>query len=548
MKSHVKIKLLFVLLALIGFEVLAQQEKQRVRVVATPSPSPSTQPRQTPTPLTIKPNPSPSPSAKIEKSPIKSLSELQLKIRQILSNQLLQRCRIGIKVISLDTDKVIFDEDSTKYFMPASNMKNFTVAAALEKLTPDFRFVTSVYATSALDKDGVIKGDLIIFGRGDPTISFGINPDDDIKGMEKLVEKIVSAGVRRIEGNLIADESYFNSSPIPYTWEWDDLQWYYGAQVSALSINDNAAKLLIKPSRTKNENATLQLLPPESGLVVINEVKTTEGDSKQIELKRRLGTNILEVSGFMGKNAKPFETYVAIPNPALTFISILRSLLEQKGVVIKGQTQVFDSDYRKKNPLNKNLIEIAKLESPPLSLIAQRTMKPSQNLYTELILRAMGETLGSSEDPKKNSLEKGIAVVEKFLSEIGISPESVLMHDGSGLSRHDLVTPEAITRLYAYMKKSRFADSWYESLTIAGIDGTLKERFKGTLAEKNVRGKTGTINQVSALSGYVTTLSGERLAFSIIINNLPDTKLRVSTIDEIVLLLANFVGENDERN
>jgi D-alanyl-D-alanine carboxypeptidase/D-alanyl-D-alanine-endopeptidase (penicillin-binding protein 4) len=548
MKSHVKIKLLFVLLALIGFEVLAQQEKQRVRVVATPSPSPSTQPRQTPTPLTIKPNPSPSPSAKIEKSPIKSLSELQLKIRQILSNQLLQRCRIGIKVISLDTDKVIFDEDSTKYFMPASNMKNFTVAAALEKLTPDFRFVTSVYATSALDKDGVIKGDLIIFGRGDPTISFGINPDDDIKGMEKLVEKIVSAGVRRIEGNLIADESYFNSSPIPYTWEWDDLQWYYGAQVSALSINDNAAKLLIKPSRTKNENATLQLLPPESGLVVINEVKTTEGDSKQIELKRRLGTNILEVSGFMGKNAKPFETYVAIPNPALTFISILRSLLEQKGVVIKGQTQVFDSDYRKKNPLNKNLIEIAKLESPPLSLIAQRTMKPSQNLYTELILRAMGETLGSSEDPKKNSLEKGIAVVEKFLSEIGISPESVLMHDGSGLSRHDLVTPEAITRLYAYMKKSRFADSWYESLTIAGIDGTLKERFKGTLAEKNVRGKTGTINQVSALSGYVTTLSGERLAFSIIINNLPDAKLRVSTIDEIVLLLANFVGENDERN
>lgn len=548
MKSHVKIKLLFVLLALIGFEVLAQQEKQRVRVVATPSPSPSTQPRQTPTPLTIKPNPSPSPSAKIEKSPIKSLSELQLKIRQILSNQLLQRCRIGIKVISLDTDKVIFDEDSTKYFMPASNMKNFTVAAALEKLTPDFRFVTSVYATSALDKDGVIKGDLIIFGRGDPTISFGINPDDDIKGMEKLVEKIVSAGVRRIEGNLIADESYFNSSPIPYTWEWDDLQWYYGAQVSALSINDNAAKLLIKPSRTKNENATLQLLPPESGLVVINEVKTTEGDSKQIELKRRLGTNILEVSGFMGKNAKPFETYVAIPNPALTFISILRSLLEQKGVVIKGQTQVFDSDYRKKNPLNKNLIEIAKLESPPLSLIAQRTMKPSQNLYTELILRAMGETLGSSEDPKKNSLEKGIAVVEKFLSEIGISPESVLMHDGSGLSRHDLVTPEAITRLYAYMKKSRFADSWYESLTIAGIDGTLKERFKGTLAEKNVRGKTGTINQVSALSGYVTTLSGERLAFSIIINNLPDVKLRVSTIDEIVLLLANFVGENDERN
>ncbi len=561
MKHQIAFRTLLIvfLSALLGFELLAQ-EKYLARVVATLTPSPTPLPNLLPT-KTPKPSQTPTQSGVLtsnqpptrEKSPktlepIKTLSELQFKIRQVLSRPSLQRCRIGIKIVSFDTGKIIFDEDSTKYFMPASNMKNFTVATALEKLTPNFRFVTSVYAPSAPDKNGIIKGDLIVFGRGDPTIFFGIDSKDDIKGMEKLAEKIASTGVKKIEGDLIGDESYFTSSPIPYTWEWDDLQWYYGAQISALSVNDNSAKLVITPSQKTYEEASVQVIPPESGFLLINEVKTTEGNSRQIEIRRKLGTNVLEVSGFIGKNANPFEAYVALPNPALTFVSILRSLLEQKGIIITGKTKTADSEYRKKNPLPTNLVELTKLESPPLGLIAQKTMKPSQNLYTELILRAMGESLEETKDLKKNSLDKGLAVVDKFLQEIGVPSESVLMYDGSGLSRHNLVTPDAVLKLYLFMKKSRFADSWYESLTIAGIDGTLKERFKGTLAEKNVRGKTGTINQVASLSGYVTTLSGENLVFSIIVNNLPDLSLRVSTIDEIVLLLANFAGKSDERN
>jgi D-alanyl-D-alanine carboxypeptidase/D-alanyl-D-alanine-endopeptidase (penicillin-binding protein 4) len=545
--------------ALLGFGLLAQEE-YLVRVIATPTllptPLPNLLPTKTPKPSQTPTSPgvsTPSQRPTPEKSPkafepIRTLSELQLKIRQVLSRPSLQRCRIGIKIVSLDTGKIIFDEDSTKYFMPASNMKNFTVATALEKLTPNFRFVTSVYAPSAPDQDGLIKGDLIVFGRGDPTIFFGINSEDDIKGMEKLAEKIASTGVKRIEGDLIGDESYFTSSPIPYTWEWDDLQWYYGAQVSALSVNDNSAKLTITPSQKADEKALVQVIPPESGFLLINEVKTIEGNSHQIQIRRKLGTNILEVSGSIGKDAKPFEAYVALPNPALTFVSILRSLLEQKGIIITGETKTVDSEYRKKNPLSANLVELTKLESPPLGLIAQKTMKPSQNLYTELILRAMGEFLEETKDLKKTSLDKGIVIVDKFLQEIGVPSGSVLMYDASGLSRHNLVTPDAVLKLYLFMKKSRFAESWYESLTIAGIDGTLKERFKGTLAEKNVRGKTGTINQVAALSGYVTTLSGEKLVFSIIVNNLPDLSLRVSTIDEIVLSLANFAGKSDERN
>ncbi len=193
-----------------------------------------------------------------------------------------------------------------------------------------------------------------------------------------------------------------------------------------------------------------------------------------------------------------------------------------------------------------NLIEVAKLESPPFSLIAAKTMKPSQNLYTELILRALGEAVGDKTDPKKTSEQRGLEIIQKFLIEAGIAPVSVVQYDGSGLSRHDLITPASGVQLYQYMNRHQYGQSWRDSLTIGAVDGTLKSRFAGTPAANNVRGKTGTIDQVSALTGYVTTASGERLAFSILTNNLPEGRLRTSTIDEIVLALANFNGKTNQ--
>lgn len=547
---------LLVFLAFLLTEATAQKPLSRMRVVATPTPTvaPTPTPTVAPTPTTTS-TPRPTTTSKPEIKPtqyyqpqIQTLDELQTKIRQILQRESLKRSRIGIKILSLDTGKTLFEEDAEKFFMPASNMKNFTVAAALEKLTPNFTFITSVYATEKPDSQGILKGDLIIYGRGDPTIAYGIDDKDEIKGLEKLVERIIATGIKRIEGNIIGDESFFTGTAIPYTWEWEDLQWYYGAPISALTINDNAAKILITPASKVGAPAIIQLLPPESGLVIVNNTETSEENlPRKIVINRKLGTNVLIISGSIAKNAKPFESFVSIPNPAMTFVSILRALLEKHGVVITGKTEVLDSEARKINPLPKNLLEIARLESPPLSLIAQKTMKPSQNLYTELILRAMGENiLLENYKPEWNSADKGIAIVDKFLNEIGVSPGSVLMYDGSGLSRHNLVTPNAIATLYSFMaNKSKSSKEWLESLTVAGVDGTLSSRFKGTLAERNVRGKTGTINQVSSLSGYVNSISGEKFAFSIIINNAPDQSMRVSTIDEIVLLLANFAGKTN---
>jgi D-alanyl-D-alanine carboxypeptidase/D-alanyl-D-alanine-endopeptidase (penicillin-binding protein 4) len=521
-----------------GFSATAQ-ETNRQRVIAKPTPTvtPTASPSVSPTVA---------PTATPTLASLQSIPELQAKIRSILLRPQLQRGQIGVKIVSLDTNKIIFEENAEKFFMPASNMKNFTISTALEKLTPEFRFVTSVYAPAMPDASGAIRGDLIIYGRGDPSISTAFNDKDYFRGMNNLVEKIVAAGVRRIDGNLVGDESYFSGDAVPGSWEWDDLQWYYGAEVSALTVNDNALDLVVRPGAEVGSPAGVQLLPNVNGVVLVNNTKTSAAGSKRdIGIRRRLGTNVVEVYGSIARGAGVYTNYVSVPKPAMVFVSMLRQMLEQKGVVITGQTRAVDAEFRRNAPLPANLVEITKLESPPLALIAAKTMKPSQNLYTELILRALGESVGDKTNPRWTSANRGIAVVDKFLREIGVAPGSVLMYDGSGLSRHDLITPNAVVQVYSYMNRSKAAVAWRESLTIAGVDGTLKDRFKGTRAENNVRGKTGTIDQVSSLSGYVTTTAGEHLVFSFLSNNIPGESLRTGTIDEIVVLLANFNGRTN---
>lgn len=227
---------------------------------------------------------------------------------------------------------------------------------------------------------------------------------------------------------------------------------------------------------------------------------------------------------------------------------MLRQLLEQKGVVVTGQNRVISFREKASAATAANSaapVEIARLESIPFSEIAAKTMKPSQNLYTELILRAIGENVGDKSNPKETSESRGLKIVQNFINEAGIAPGSVLQYDGCGLSRHDLVTPAAAAQLYDYMNRQPYAQPWRDSLTIGGVDGTLQNRFKRTLAENNVRGKTGTIDQVSALSGYVTTAARERLVFSIIVNGVPQGRVRTETIDEIVVALANFNGRTN---
>ncbi|HEX7295034.1 MAG TPA: D-alanyl-D-alanine carboxypeptidase/D-alanyl-D-alanine-endopeptidase [Pyrinomonadaceae bacterium] len=561
------------------FTTNAQRDRRSTTPSATPSPTPVAAPVQSPI---VAPASSPTPAVSTSKTanPTKTLAELQTRIADILRKPELVPAMVGIKVVSLDTGHVLFEENSAKLLRPASNMKLYTVATALDRLSPDFRFTTSVYATGRLD-GGSVRGDLIIYGRGDPSIAARFNNGDYFKSINDLADKIVAAGVKRVEGDLVGDESYFTGPQYGSGWEWEDLTWYYGAEISALTVNDNALDLFIKPSLKVGQPAIVTTGPPDPLLKIVNEVTTAPaGTRRQLVINRGLGKDTIQLKGSIALDDRGYTGGIAISHPALLFAYLLRSALAQKGVTIKGHTRTIPSPvggaaldpiqrgsltrYPDVPPLNVPT-EIATYHSVPFSVVAAQTLKPSQNLYTELILRTLGNlpapvtpspdssgdlssdrpSQGSVPELRQTSEDRGVEVVKGFLKTVGIRPESLLLNDGSGLSRNDMVTADSTVQLLTYMSRHRYADVFRNALPIAGVDGTLRNRMKGTVAEGNLRAKTGSLSSAASLGGYVTTAAGERLVFTIMVNNYPsDVEPRTVCIDPIAVLLASFGGRS----
>ena len=494
--------------------------------------------------------PTPAPTASVAPTG-PSISDLQFRLRQSLAKPEVLRGSVGVKITSLATGKVIFENDAEKYFMPASNMKNFTVAAALERLGPDHRFVTSIYVSAPPSTDGVINGDLRIFGRGDVSMSTRFSgASDPMASLDSLVEKILAAGVKEIKGSIVGDDSYFRGFAIPGGWEWDDLQWSYGSEVSSLPLNDSVITLSVTPGPS-GYGCTTKMVPFNPVMRVTNQcITTAAGTPRTLRINKRLDQNLIEITGNLPVGNSGFSGQVSVSRPAELFAALLRQRLIDKGISVTG-------GYRYEKRADGSLptgVELLKFESSPMSAIAAQTMKPSQNMYTETLLWTLGEIErnatvapgGGTTVSTADSAELGIATVKKFLSGIGVAPDGIVQYDGSGLSRHNLITPSAVVQLYTYMaKQSRYSQAWRDSLTIGGIDGTLRNRFRGTRANNNVRGKTGTIDQVSALSGYVKTAAGEELVFSMVVNGVAQTSTRVGLIDEMVNHLANFTGRID---
>ncbi|HEU4795051.1 MAG TPA: D-alanyl-D-alanine carboxypeptidase/D-alanyl-D-alanine-endopeptidase [Pyrinomonadaceae bacterium] len=488
----------------------------------------------------------------------KTLIELQTRISAILAKPELASATIGVKVTSLDSGRILFEENAFKLLRPASNMKIYTVATALDRLTPEYRFTTSVFAAARPDSAGVVRGDLRIYGRGDPSIAARFNNGDYFKAIDDLAARIVAAGVKRVEGDLVGDETYFTGPKYGSGWEWEDLTWYYGAEVTPLSINDNALDLFVKPGAAIGQPALITTGPPDPLLTIVNRVTTSAKTvRRELSIHRGLGENTITVTGSIPLEDPGFTAGIGISHAALLFVYLLRASLVQKGVVITGKSRTTGEvaipavviaqptqAHSSASPVAQT--ELATLQSPPFSVIAAQTMKPSQNLYTELILRTLGKispppvpTTPSIFIPTSENL--GIEAVKSFLKTAGIRPEALILDDGSGLSRNDMITADATVQLLTFMSKHRYANVFYDSMPIAGVDGTLRNRMRGTPAEKNVRAKTGSLSSASSLAGYVTTAAGEKLAFAIMVNNYPrDLNARAACIDPIAVLLASF--------
>ncbi len=512
------------------------------------------------------------PAASAAKKPARPAPDpLRERIEAVLHAPDAWRAHWGIKVVSLESGKTLFALNEQKFFTPASNTKLFTTALALATLGPQFRFRTTVEVAVAPDKYGRVAGDLWLVGRGDPNLSSRVIPytlkternGPPLRVLEALADQIVSRGIRYVEGDLVADDSYFVLERYGEGWSVDDMMWWFGAPVSALSVNDNVLFVDILPGEKPGDRALVQVEPSPDYYRVENRVVTVEargrrpersgsgGDdassalARQISLRREPGSHTLEIWGRIPADDRGVHHQVAIEDPALFAGKYLREALLQRGVMVYGQVRshhAHPSEFEDlKNappapPSGANTARqvLARYDSEPLVEDLKVINKVSQNLHAEMVLRTVG-----GERRHIGSVAAGLEEMKAFLSRAGVPPEEWLFYDGSGLSRRNLVTPAAIVALLKYMDGEGWQETWRSLLPVAGEDGSISERFKDSVAAGRILAKTGTLGHVSALSGYATTLKGERLAFAIMVNNhnLPVRQV-TSLIDRICLAVA----------
>jgi len=455
--------------------------------------------------------------------------ELAKKIDEIIEQSELSNARWGVFVVSLKDGRVLAAKDARKLFTPASIQKTLTAIVALDKLGADFRWKTRVYAGNKIEPDGSLNGDLILYGEG--------APDFDTENLNNLIEQLRAKGLKKVTGNITGDESFFKGDSLGDGWVWNDLQWYYGAESSALTFNKNLAKLEFDGAGNflKDSSNTLQvksdLLPKNAG----------ERDSWGI--KRGLSNNEVYVWG----NSGATTAQLAVHNPAMWAAKSLKETLEQKGIIVEGAARSADwKSAEKFDPANA--FELASVQSKTLAEIVRDMNKNSVNIYAELLLRVLGKNYGYTAPDENKSLQKvrgddlaGIAVIEKFLTENNVATSEIEIHDGSGLSRLNFITPESFGRAFVYAAQSKFADTFENSLPVAGTDGTLAGRLFGSRGK--IMAKTGSISYVNSLAGYAKR-NDEVLAFAIICNNATRKTDLSKVVDTIAESLLNTKQTN----
>lgn len=447
----------------------------------------------------------------------------------------------GVLIKSLKTGETVYARNEKKMFMPASNMKLFTSSAAMMALGPDYRYYSRLVTTGNV-KDSTLTGDLIFFGSGDPTISGRFNEGKVTETFEQWADSLKLLGIKEINGNLVGDDNCFDEEFYGSGWSADYETDYYAAQISGISFNDNCIDFRVVPSATISDICSLSWTPNTKYVNVINQTVTVPAaDSvSDVYFYRVRGTNIVYVRGSMSIGKKELIESVAIDNPTLFTMTVLKEILESKGIRVNGNP--VDVDDLKDTLKYDNAKHLASFTSVPYSVIIRTINKPSQNFYTEQVFRTMGkEKLG------KGTMDNGSAIADPILAGWGVDTIRLRMADGSGLSRYDLITPTDIVSILTGMTKENYFLPFYESLPIAGVDGSIKNRMKGTKAEGNVHAKTGFIGYVRALSGYVTSADGEMFVFSMVANHYTvPTRLAEKIQNDVCVKLAEFKRGNSK--
>lgn len=451
-------------------------------------------------------------------------AQLETAIEGVISRPQFRRASWGIFVESLSpriSDRALYNLNGDRYFIPASNTKLLTTAAALRALGSDYRIRTSVY-----DAD---EGVLRVVGRGDPSLT-------DVQ-LKDLAQQLRRQGIRNIK-KLILEDSYLEGNVVHPTWEWEDIQFYYGVSVNSLILNQNAIELTLFPQKSGQPlRVSWSDAIASKQWKIENESMTTEAETPNtVNVMGVLGQPVLRIKGQLPVDANPKILGMAILDPAHNFLQHFRNALALEGITVQQASVTSTLSTNQKQ-------ELASIESPPLAVLVFETNQESNNLYAEVLLRTLQISAQQLPDnsPNRNSADLGLQQLKATLSTLGVDPESYIIVDGSGLSRHNLVSPKAIAQTLQLMAKTPQARVYRDSLPVAGVSGSLKNRFRNTVAQGNIQAKTGSMTGVSTLSGYLDVPGYQPLVFSVMVNQSEQSLATLRQgIDEIVLLLTRL--------
>ena len=453
----------------------------------------------------------------------------------------------GIDVVSLDSGKTLYAHNADKLFVPASTGKLYTAALALDTFGPDYRIPTSLFATEKVGRDGELRGDLVLVGYGDPTLGF----DKRVSWADVLATAVRKSGIKSVRGALIGDATWFSAPLYGSGWEAADLQSWFGAPVSALSVDENVVRVEVRPAPQFGAKARILFEPPASAPTLDNELRTLRAPAPtDISLYRAPGEHVLHAFGTIASNAGPQFYRLAAHDPALIAVEQLRAALARQGVSVQGKSRSIYWPESNDRLAAGTLERVADVWSPPISEIVSRGLKVSQNLYLQNLLLMVGakaaadEREAGKESPMFRSNEsRGIQALRNYLRRIDVPLDGVLMEDGPGLSRRDLTSAAALTALLTHLGDNPAARAFRLGLPEAGVDGSLTGRMRNSAAQGRIHAKTGSMAFTYALAGYALTAANERLAFAIMLNNYRrprDAGRPTAELDAIAIMLAEL--------
>ena len=465
---------------------------------------------------------------------ITSENLLRQEVIKLSNDPIMKYGQLGVCVQSLKTGKVVLSENAVKNLSPASNLKLLTTGAALKILGEDYVFKTVLEYDGEL-KDSVLSGNIYITGSGDPTLGSdrykGYPSSDELINL--WVKKIKEAGIKKIQGAVIADATVLDLNAVPDFWPWGDMGNYYGAGVFGLNINENLYRLYFKGTTLGDSARLVKVVPELKNVKIINEVKTGpagSGDNAYVYTAPR--SNFISMKGTIPANTDQFTVRGAIPDPPLLCATLLNTALSNANIKTSQQPSVLLT----KKDLNSSRKIIHTQNSPSVKEIIKQTNVNSINLNAEVLLRACGLKKYNS-----GEIETGIQAVQNFWKQQGLDITGWFMYDGSGLSANNAISASQMANaLYLISKDSVFA-SFYASFPIAGQTGTVARIGKGSVAEGNMRVKSGTLSKVICYSGYVRTKTGELYSFSLLSNNYNcSNSVIISRLEKILIKIAEM--------